>query len=382
MRLAILAPAMSSADSNGGLNGSSAALGVDRAILDLRQGRAIAIVDGGRSLVVTALEAISQAMLDRLLGTSSAVVLLVTAERAQSARLNGAIAGPIAISVRHGCRLETLRAYGGMAGPGDRYDTALSVRSWQGSVALAAAGYELAKAGRLIPALVGFETDGATDPTVAAVTLAAIRERSDLAHQGLVRVSSSHVPIADAEKTSITLFRDTYSGSEHVAVVIGDPEPGAAVPVRMHSACLTGDVFGSLRCDCGEQLKLAVRRIAELGCGALLYLDQEGRGIGLANKLRAYAIQDSGLDTLDADRHLGFSADERTFDVAAAMLKELGIARVEIMTNNPQKIAALRENGIEVVGRLPLIGSMNAHNESYLRAKLERAGHLACDGAA
>jgi GTP cyclohydrolase II len=149
--------------------------------------------------------------------------------------------------------------------------------------------------------------------------------------------------------------------------------------VRLHSACLTGDLLGSLRCDCGDQLKTAVARIAGLGGGILLYLDQEGRSIGLANKLRAYSIQDTGVDTFDADHHLGFSADERSYDVAAAMLQRIGVARVRLLTNNPQKIEALREHGIDVVDRLPLISQPTAHNESYLRAKRERAGHLTDD---
>jgi GTP cyclohydrolase II len=361
----------------GGINGSQVALGVDRAIIELRRGRAIAIASDTRTLVVAALEAASEALLDQLLSASAEAVLLVTSERAQAAGLNGTLAGPVAISIRHASDLDALRAYGGMAGLPVAFDADLAVVDWAGSKSLAAAGFQLAKAGRLIPALVGFEVEHFDDSSVATVTLDAIRERSDLARRGLVRISESRLPLADAENTSITLFRDEHSGSEHLAVVFGDPEPGAAIPVRMHSACLTGDVLGSLRCDCGEQLSTAVLRIAELGSGVLLYLDQEGRGIGLANKLRAYSIQDSGLDTLDADRHLGFSADERTYDVAAAMLLELGITRIEIMTNNPQKIAALREHGIDVVGRVPLVASTNAHNENYLRAKRERAGHLA-----
>jgi GTP cyclohydrolase II len=148
------------------------------------------------------------------------------------------------------------------------------------------------------------------------------------------------------------------------------------VPVRLHSACLTGDLLGSLRCDCGEQLRTAVQRIAALGGGVLLYLDQEGRGIGLPNKLRAYVLQDGGLDTVDADRHLGFLADERSYDVAAALLTELGYKRIRLLTNNPQKINSLRDHGIEVVGRVPLVTTSNSHNERYLRAKHERAGHL------
>ena len=160
-------------------------------------------------------------------------------------------------------------------------------------------------------------------------------------------------------------------------MLIGKPNPAEVVPVRLHSACLTGDLLGSLRCDCGEQLRTAVARIGALGGGVLLYLDQEGRGIGLPNKLRAYQLQDAGLDTVDADQHLGFLADERSYDVAAALLHELGIARIRLLTNNPQKISALRDHGIEVVGRVSLVATTNTHNERYLRAKLERAGHLA-----
>jgi GTP cyclohydrolase II len=192
-------------------------------------------------------------------------------------------------------------------------------------------------------------------------------------------VSRARVPLAEAVDCEIAVFREAHDLAEHVAVLIGRPNLTEPVPVRLHSACLTGDLLGSLRCDCGEQLRTAVARIASLGGGALLYLAQEGRGIGLPNKLRAYVLQDAGLDTVDADQHLGFLADERRYDVAAALLLELGIARVELMTNNPQKIVALREHGIDVVGRISLVATTNTHNERYLRAKLERAGHLAED---
>ena len=149
------------------------------------------------------------------------------------------------------------------------------------------------------------------------------------------------------------------------------------MPVRLHSACLTGDLLGSLRCDCGEQLRTAVARIAALGGGVLLYLDQEGRGIGLPNKLRAYVLQDEGLDTVDADRHLGFLADERTYDGRGRAAARARHQADPPLTNNPQKINALRDHGIEIAGRLPLVTSSNSHNERYLKAKPERAGHLA-----
>jgi len=195
-------------------------------------------------------------------------------------------------------------------------------------------------------------------------------------HHALQLLSRARVPLADAVECEIAVFRDEHSLAEHVAVVIGQPDAANAVPVRLHSACLTGDLLGSLRCDCGEQLRTAVARIEALGGGVLLYLDQEGRGIGLPNKLRAYVLQDGGLDTVDADQHLGFLADERSYDVAAALLTELGYKRIRLLTNNPQKINSLRDHGIEVVGRLPLVTTSNRHNERYLRAKQERAGHL------
>jgi GTP cyclohydrolase II len=228
-----------------------------------------------------------------------------------------------------------------------------------------------------VPALVGVRVDAAAARGVIAITTEEIARHAAIAQRSLKLVSRARVPLADAVDSEIALFRDEYGSAEHLAVLIGKLEAGGVVPVRLHSACLTGDLLGSLRCDCGEQLRTAVARIAALGGGVLLYLDQEGRGIGLPNKLRAYVLQDEGLDTVDADRHLGFLADERSYDVAAALLRQLGIERIRLLTNNPQKIDGLREHGIEVVGRLPLIATANSHNERYLRAKLERAGHLA-----
>ena len=224
--------------------------------------------------------------------------------------------------------------------------------------------------------MVGFQTS-AVEPDVLAIDLADVEREVRFGHQSLKLVSRARVPLADAVDSEIALFRDEHGVAEHIAVVIGKPDPTEILPVRLHSACLTGDLLGSLRCDCGEQLRTAVARIGALGGGVLLYLDQEGRGIGLPNKLRAYQLQDAGLDTVDADRHLGFLADERSYDVAATLLKELGITRIRLLTNNPQKINSLRDHGIEVVGRVPLIATTNTHNERYLRAKLERAGHLA-----
>jgi GTP cyclohydrolase II len=234
------------------------------------------------------------------------------------------------------------------------------------------------KSGRQLPALVWIEHDAGDDASILSLNMDAIAaEAAFISSHRLRRVSEARVPLSEAVNARIAVFRDEYTLSEHIAVIVGDPNTDTAVPVRLHSACLTGDLLGSLRCDCGEQLRTAVARITELGGGVLLYLDQEGRGIGLPNKLRAYSLQDGGLDTLDADQHLGFLADERSYRAAAILLRDLGIGRVELLTNNPQKIEALRDHGIVVAGRRPLIAATTEHNERYLRAKRERAGHLA-----
>ncbi len=193
----------------------------------------------------------------------------------------------------------------------------------------------------------------------------------------LQRISEADVPLSDSARSRFILFREPDGLREHIAVTIGDPAIWPdEVPVRLHSACLTGDLFGSLRCDCGEQLRNAVAAIEKLGGGVLLYLAQEGRGIGLANKLRAYALQDEGHDTVDADQILGFGEDERRYRVAVDMLASLSIRRVRVLTNNPSKVRALSEGGIDVARRGSIYGRVTQQNRGYLTAKASRSGHL------
>lgn len=172
-------------------------------------------------------------------------------------------------------------------------------------------------------------------------------------------------------------FRETgpTRTEEAVALVMGDVQSAPAL-VRIHSQCLTGDVFGSLRCDCRQQLEMALALIAEEGAGVLIYEQQEGRGIGLMPKLQAYELQDAGLDTVEANERLGFKADERGFDMPAGMLKALGISRVRLLSNNPDKVAALERGGVEVVERVPCEVAHNVHAEEYLKTKKEKMGHL------
>ena len=172
------------------------------------------------------------------------------------------------------------------------------------------------------------------------------------------------------------VFRENGSGKEHIAAVKGEVRGQQGVPARVHSECLTSEILGSLKCDCRDQLEHALALIARSERGVLLYLRQEGRGIGLGNKIRAYALQAQGADTYEANRELGFGDDLRSYDVAACMLKQLGIESVDLITNNPLKVSGLAREGIVVRSRLPSVGAVNPHNIGYLRTKQERKGHL------
>jgi GTP cyclohydrolase II len=227
----------------------------------------------------------------------------------------------------------------------------------------------LARSAGLLPALWVVAADAAT-VAVSAEEIARENREPDVEI-----VARARLPLEGLPDTQIVAFRAADDGQEHVALVIG-AFAGEPPLVRLHSECLTGDVFGSLKCDCGPQLKEALRIIGEAGGGILLYLRQEGRGIGLANKLRAYALQDRGLDTVDANARLGFADDERDYGHAAAMLRALGVREVLLLTNNPNKVAGLEAAGVRVVERVAHHMPANPHNADYLRTKRARSGHL------
>jgi GTP cyclohydrolase II len=234
---------------------------------------------------------------------------------------------------------------------------------------VAQAALSLARAAGLLPALwIVPPHQSAADLTLDQITNEGLRPDVTL-------VSRAHLPLDGMPDTQIFAFRSSDDGQDHVALLVG-AFGGEPPLVRLHSECLTGDVFGSLKCDCGPQLKEALRLIGDAGGGVLLYLRQEGRGIGLANKLRAYALQDRGLDTVDANIRLGFADDERDYAHAAAILKRLGIGTIRLLTNNPNKVAALEAEGIQVAERVAHHMPANPHNADYLAVKRTKSGHL------
>ncbi len=241
----------------------------------------------------------------------------------------------------------------------------------------AAAAIQLVKIAHGLPAVLAADVTGhplACEQSIVGIEADAVARFADDAISSLFVASEASVPLTSGTPTRFVVFRDAMGGSP-VAIIVGKPDFAAAVPVRLHSACLTGDVFGSRRCDCGDQLRLALTRLEDLGGGIILYLAQEGRGLGLANKMRTYQLQDDGLDTFDANTTLGFDDDERDYGIAARMLQMLNCARIVLLTNNPAKLDGLTSAGIEIAGRMPLEAPINADNRRYMIAKAERSGH-------
>ena len=366
----------------------------NRAVGDLRRGVAVAIVgdDGERALALPAETATPATLQEFLAEAAGRPVLVLAPSRMANLDLGpgvspegdgSALALPLmrekldVISLRRladptSMPASPLRLFAGPAGPAPF------------GAALAGAGLMLAKLGRLLPAVLmaaDHSTRHVVGPDLLEVSASAVLAYSADASEGLIRAAEAHVPLDDAPDARVVAFRPPDGGIEHLAVLIGRPEQSDTPLVRVHSECFTGDLLGSRRCDCGPQLHQAIRRMAAEGHGVLLYMAQEGRGIGLVNKLRAYTLQDGqdgqpGLDTLDANRALGYGADERSFAAAAAMLRRLGITRVRLLTNNPEKIAGLTAHGITVAGRVSHAIAANGTNDGYLETKARRFGHL------
>jgi GTP cyclohydrolase II len=349
--------------------GDRAELAVDRAVMELRAGRPIGVEAPDGVAVVAALDGMPPSLYDAFCNSAGGnAFLALSAPRAAALGLaaDGAIALPIAGLGRE--------AAGRLAAGRD----APMLTAWKPADIAGLAGIALCKQALLLPAaLVAGPAPGDAPPaTLHRVRASDVHAAPERRLHVMEIVSQAQVPIAGEVQARFVVFRGGPVLRDQIAIVVGDPDPGQPVLVRLHSACLTGDLFGSLRCDCGDQLRSAIACLISDGGGVLLYLDQEGRGIGIRNKMRAYALQDDGLDTIDADAVLGFGADERRYEMAAGMLEMLGFRRVRLLTNNPDKVDALKRAGLDVVGRRPLIGPVTAQNQHYLSTKLHRAGHL------
>jgi len=354
---------------------------VDHAITDLRRGGFVVLQKARTALVVQAAEAVKPESLAQLEALAQGPLWLVLTRRRAAAlgmvEPPSSPGGTVLLEIAAGTDAAQLRD---LADPGAVAAARAPLESG-GASDIADAAVELVKLARLLPAAVAgrlAERDIeaiASRESILPLDIADVLAYRETAARSLRAVSEAHVPLADAENTRIIAFRPSDGGIEHIAILIGNPDADKPVLVRLHSECFTGDLLGSLRCDCGDQLRGAIAEIARAGSGILLYLAQEGRGIGLVNKLRAYQLQDAGLDTVDANEQLGFDADERIYLPAAEMLRQLGFGRVRLLTNNPDKVAALIRCGIAVEERVPHVFPANGHNERYLRTKATRSGH-------
>ncbi len=368
-------------------------LAVDRAISELRRGRMVAIRGHkGRAVLMLAAEAVTDAGLSLLTKTASSnAVLAVTGRRSAVLRLSEVGPDVMLIGIRDNTALqaaEILDLSDPLSNDDDDEMHALTdkvVISQTDPFSCEAAAVQMAKMARLLPAAMVAEI---FDPTADDLDAWAGRQNlftvdggdvfqyDKTSARSLTAVSEARVPLENAENTRIIAFRPVDGGLEHLAIIIGTPIGTEPVLVRLHSECFTGDLLGSLKCDCGDQLRGAIAEISAIGGGVLLYLAQEGRGIGLVNKLRAYELQDRGFDTLDANEQLGFDADERIYLPAAQMLRELGYGSIRLLTNNPEKVSAMAACGVEVIDRVPHSFPSNKHNEMYLDTKARRSGHL------
>ncbi len=349
-----------------------------RARADLRMGVPI-VLAGPVSVLALAAETLTVDRLNHVMKLDSTPVLALTGWRAQTLKARAYDGDVARVCIPEGSALEWLQA---LADPADDLATPMkgpltTIR--EGDAEAHRAAVQLCKSARLLPAALCIDVpDGmgfAAEHGLTCISLALaqpfLTERSALSP-----VVNARLPIEASDAGRLHVFRPDDGGEEHYAIEIGRADRSKPVLARLHSACFTGDVLGSLKCDCGPQLRGALAQMGSEGTGVLLYLNQEGRGIGLANKMRAYALQNQGFDTVEANHRLGFEDDERDFRLGADILKSLGFSAVRLLTNNPKKVTMMQASGITVTERVPLIVGENRHNSGYLATKARKSGHL------
>jgi GTP cyclohydrolase II len=349
-----------------------------RARGDLRMGVPVVLAGNGAAALAVAVEALDAPRLAALRGLGTPELAL-TARRAETLKTPAYDGDLVRVALPDSADIGWLCA---LADPVDDLRVPLKgpLRTLRdGDASLHRAALALAKSARLLPAAVLVRVD---HPLALAAEQGLTFLRLDETLPELARLSpldevvAARLPMAAAGAGRVHIFRPEDGGEEHYAIEVGTPDRALPVLTRLHSACFTGDVLGSLKCDCGPQLRAALAQMGAAGGGVLLYLNQEGRGIGLANKLRAYALQDQGFDTVEANHRLGFEDDERDFRIGADLLRRMGFSRVRLLTNNPRKVAMLQSCGLSVTERVPLHVGQTAENAAYLATKAAKSGHL------
>ncbi len=346
---------------------------------ELRMGVGIVLSNGTSAVLVCAAETLSDARFTDIAALNLPLVLAITARRAETLCARAYDGDLARLMVPSDADVSWIRD---IADPsGDLMSPMKGPCKTQrtGPADLHRAAIALCKQARLLPAALVCELDNGVDFAARfGLDLLKISGEGGALNQPspLAEVASARLPLSVSEAGRLHIYRPEDGGEEHYAVEIGRPDRASPVLCRLHSACFTGDLLGSLKCDCGPQLHAALGQIGHEGHGVLLYLNQEGRGIGLANKMRAYSLQDQGFDTVEANHRLGFEDDERDFRVGAEILARLGFSAVRLMTNNPKKVAMMDAAGMKVVERVPLRVGRNAHNSDYLDVKARKSGHL------
>ena len=346
-----------------------------RARADLRMG--VPVVLG--NVMVLAAETLTAPRLADVMALQGVPVLAITARRAQTLKAR-AYDGTLARIILP--QDATLAWVQSIADPADDLRAPMKgplAAAREGSAAHHATALDLVKSARLLPAAVIVALDNPTE-FAKAHSLTQVEGAAAAEHlqtrSPLHSVVHARLPMEVSEAGRLHVFRPEDGGEEHYAIEIGRPDRSAPVLCRLHSACFTGDLMGSLKCDCGPQLRAALAQMGANGHGILLYLNQEGRGIGLANKMRAYSLQDQGFDTVEANHRLGFEDDERDFRLGADILKTMGFNAARLLTNNPRKVDMMNQSGVQVTERVPLAVGENRHNAAYLATKAAKSGHL------
>ena len=349
-----------------------------RARADLRMGAPVVIV-GSSAVLGYSAEVLDQPRFKNLTEHFNHIRLVVTARRAETLKVACYDGDFAQLSIPDDRDLRWLKAVADpsrdlSAGPLGPFQVLRDSALGQEKSALA-----LLKSAELLPAAVLCELKQPAEfADTHGLSLLHAKDINEvvLSHPHFTDMIAARLPTQDSDQGRLHVFRPPTADQEHYAMEIGRPDRAKPVLVRLHSACFTGDVLGSLKCDCGPQLRSALSQMGSEGQGVLLYLNQEGRGIGLTNKMRAYALQDKGFDTVEANHRLGFEDDERDFRIGAALLREMGISQIRLMTNNPRKIEMMEKQGITVVERVPLIVGEGAENRAYLATKAAKSGHL------